>query len=489
MSQLTAVDTTFLHVESGRTVAHIGGLGIVDPAECPGGALTREAVVELVRQRAHLARPLRRKLSAAPLGIDRPYWIEDPDFDPSWHVHEVGLPAPGTDLQLGEAIARLHERPLDRRRPLWELYLVQGLNGGRAALFAKVHHAASDGVLGAELLTALLDVDPEPKPVRAVGRPPESEEPERPPNPLRMLGLGLAKAAIHPLHTARSIARTAPYLDQIPVVGQYPGADLMARAAHTVLRRDSPPRLPRLTPPRTPFDGPIGARRSFAFGSVPLSDIRRLRRALGVSVNDIVMATCATALRRWLLKRDVLPGQPLVAAVPVSLRRGGPGCDGANRLSAMIAPLPTHIADPAERFAAVHTAMGTVKRRFVTTSAGDWFEELSGMVPGAFSAMATRVALQVAPAFVQPANLMISNVPGPQVPLYICGARVLAYYPASVISDLTGGVNITVFSYNGSLDIGIVACPDLVPGNWDLIDYMRDGLEELKILADALPQA
>jgi diacylglycerol O-acyltransferase len=488
MSQLTAVDTNFLHVESGRTVAHIGGLGIVDPMECPGGVLTREAVVELVRQRAHLARPLRRKLAAAPLGIDRPYWIEDTDFDPSWHVHEVGLPAPGTDLQLGEEIARLHERPLDRRRPLWELYLVQGLQGGRAALFAKVHHAAIDGVLAAELLTALLDVGPEPRPVPAAEEPEGLEEPERqerPPGPLRMVGLGLAKAALHPLHTARSIARTVPYLDQIPVVGQYPGADLMARAAHTVLRRDSPPRLPRLTPPHTPFNGPIGARRSFAFGSVPLSDIRQLRHALGVSVNDIVMAMCTTALRRWLVKRDALPDRPLVAAVPVSLRRSGSGRDGGNRLSAMIAPLPTHIADPAERFETVHTAMRTVKRRFVSTSAGDWFEELSGMVPGAFSGMATRMALQVAPALVQPANLMISNVPGPQLPLYICGARVLAYHPASVISDLTGGVNITVFSYNGSLDIGIVACPDLMPGSWDLIDYLRDALEELKVLADA----
>jgi diacylglycerol O-acyltransferase len=190
-------------------------------------------------------------------------------------------------------------------------------------------------------------------------------------------------------------------------------------------------------------------------------------------------------LRRWLDKRDALPDQPLVAAVPVSMRRGASARDRANRLSAMIAPLPTHIADPAERFEAVHSTMATVKRRFVSTSAGEWFEQLSGMVPGAFSAMATRMALQVAPALVQPANLMISNVPGPQLPLYICGARVLAYHPASVISDLTGGVNITVFSYNGSLDIGIIACPDLVPGGWDLIDYLRDALEELKILANA----
>jgi WS/DGAT/MGAT family acyltransferase len=485
MNQLTAVDTNFLNLESGRTVAHIGGLGIMDPTLSPGGRLTREAVVELVRQRAHLTEPLRRKLAPAPFGIDRPYWVEDTGFDPSWHVHEVGLPAPGSDLQLGEEIARLHERPLDRRRPLWELYLVQGLAGGRVALYLKVHHAAIDGVLAAELLTVLLDVGPEAPPVPAP--PPGDHEPEQPPGTLEMVGAGLAKAALHPLRAARSLVRAAPYLDQIPGIGQYPGAGLVTRTAQAVLRRDTRgmPAMPRLTAPRTPFNGPIGARRSFAFGSLPLDDVQQVRRSLDVSVNDVVIAMSATALRRWLLKRDALPDQPLIAAVPVSLRKGGRGCDGANRLSAMIAPLPTHIDDPDERFEAVRRSMRAIKRRFVTASAGGWFEEISSILPAAFSGPATRAAIQLAPSFVQPVNLMISNVRGPQLPLYMSGARVLTYYPASVISDLTGGVNITVFSYAGSLDIGIVACPDLVPDVWDLIDYLRDALEELKILADS----
>ncbi|MGH3388131.1 MAG: WS/DGAT/MGAT family O-acyltransferase [Actinomadura sp.] len=482
MNQLSAVDTNFLHLENGRTVAHIGGLGIVDPTLCPGGRLTREAVVELVRQRAHLTGPLRRKLAAAPFGIDRPYWIDDAGFDPAWHVHEVGLPTPGSDLQLAEEIARLHERPLDRRRPLWELYLVQGLAGGRAALYLKVHHAAIDGVLAAELLTVLLDVGPEPPPMPA----PDVREPERPPSTAEMVGAGLAGAALHPFRAARSIARTAQYLDQVPGIGQYPGAGLVTRAARTVLRRGARgvPGMPRLTAPRTPFDGPIGARRGFAFGSLPLADVQRVRRSLDVSVNDVVIAMSTTALRRWLLKRDALPDRPLVAAVPVSLRKGGQGCDGANRLSAMIAPLPTHIDDAGERFEAVRRSMRTVKRRFVAASAGGWFEELSGIVPAAFSGAATRAAMRLAPVLMQPVNVMISNVRGPQLPLYMSGARVLDYHPASVVSDLTGGVNITVFSYAGNLDIGIVACPDLVPDVWEPIDYLRDALEELKILAD-----
>jgi diacylglycerol O-acyltransferase / wax synthase len=488
MNQLTAVDANFLNLESDRTVAHIGGLGIVDPSRCPGGRLTREAVVELVRQRAHLARPLRRKLRSAPLGIDRPYWIEDPDFDPSWHVHEVGLPAPGTDLQLGEEIARLHERPLDRRRPLWELYLVQGIAGGRAGLYLKVHHAAIDGVLAAELLTVLLDVGPEPPAAPTPRERAPEPVPERPPSAVEMVGAGLVRTALHPLRAARSIARSAPYLDQIPGIGQYPGTGLVARTAHRVLRRDGRgiPEMPRLTTPRTPFDGPIGARRGFAFGSLPLEEVHRVRRSLDVSVNDIVIAMATTALRRWLLKRDALPDRQLVAAVPVSLRKAGnSGCAGANRLSAMIAPLPTHLDDPDERFDAVRQSMRTVKRRFVAAAAGDWFEELSALVPAALSGPATRVAVQLAPLFKQPVNLMISNVRGPRLPLYLSGAQVLNHYPASVISDLTGGVNITVFSYADSLDIGIVACPNLVPDGWELIDYLRDALEELKILADA----
>lgn len=480
MSQLTAVDTNFLNVESGRTVAHIGGLGILDPTRCPGGKLTREAVVELVRQRVHLAKPLHRKLSTVPLGIDRPYWAEDTDFDASWHVHEVGLPAPGTDQQLGEEVARLHERPLDRRRPLWEVYVVQGLEGGRAAVFSKVHHAAVDGVLSTELLAALLDIGPQPRSVPA----PDDSAPERPPSALRMVGTGLAKAAVHPLRAACSMVRTAPYLDQIPVVGHYPGANLVTHAVRTVLRRGGTPKPPRLSTPWTPFNGPIGPRRNFAYGSLPLDDVKQVRRALGVSVNDIVMTMCTTALRRWLLKRDALPDRPLITVVPVSLRKGGPG-HGGNRLSAMIAPLPTHLDAPGERFEAVRESMRVVKRRFVATSAENWFEELSSMVPAAFSGVATRVALQIVPALVQPVNLMISNVPGPQLPLYLCGAQVLSYHPASVISDLTGGVNITVFSYDGSLDVGIMACSDLVPDVWDLIDYLRDALEELKILADS----
>lgn len=502
MSQLTAVDANFLNVETSTTHAHIAGLGIVDPATCPGGRLTAEAAVRLVRERAHLAaRPLRQRLAGVPLGIDRPYWADDPTFDPAQHIFEVGLPAPGDDVQLAEAVAMLHERPLDRGRPLWEMAIIHGLAEGRTAVYVKVHHAAIDGVLAAETLAALLDLSPEPREL-----PPDEVEPQRAPGRAAMLGTGLLRAALHPVRGARSLARTVPYLDEIPMIGQIPGAGLVTQALQGMLGQGGTPQLPRISAPPTPFNGTIGPRRSVAYGELPLDEVKSIRGALGGSVNDVVMALVAAALRRWLDKRGELPEQPLVAAVPVSLRKdsgraggskggeaggsqagGGDGgkAAGGNQVSVMLAPLATHLADPAERFAAVRRDMEAVKRRFVASS-GNWLEGISDLLPAPLAGPLTRLALQAVPStYLRQINLVVSNVPGPQFPLYLCGARVLGYYPISVISDVTGGVNVTVFSYDGKLNIGIVACRDMIPDAWELIDYLDDALDELKGLIEA----
>jgi diacylglycerol O-acyltransferase len=482
MSQLTAMDANFLNIEGGTLVAHIGGLGILDTSSCPGGRLTRGDMVELVRERAHLAKPIRQRLAEVPFGIDRPYWIDDPHFDPAGHIREVALPYPGDEQQLGDEIARLHETPLDRRRPLWELYLVQGLAGGLTAIYVKVHHAAIDGVLAAETLAALLDLSPEPRDLPA-----PQDELQRAPGSLTMLRTGLLKNVTHPIRSTRALVRTATHLDQIPGLGQYPGMDWVSRALQTVMRVETNgrPRVPRLSAPPTPFNGTISARRRFAYGSLPLEEIKFVRKYLGGSVNDVVMALCASALRRWLIEHDALPDQPLVAAVPVSLRQNpGETCEtGGNRLAAMIAPLATHVADHRERFDAVREGMRVVKRRFVASSGG-WLHELSHLVPAPIAGVATRMAMQFVPqSILRSTNLVMSNVPGPQIPLYIRGAKVLGYYPVSVISDVTGGLNITVFSYNGNIDVGIVACPDMVPDVWKMIDYMGEALDELKTLA------
>jgi diacylglycerol O-acyltransferase / wax synthase len=471
MRQLSALDAQFLNIESGGTVAHIAGLAILDASE-----LTLDDLLDLVRRRLHRIEQFRWRLVEVPLGLDHPYWTEDPDFDLEFHVREIALPSPGTDEQLAEQVARLHQRPLDRRRPLWEMYLVQGLEGGRSAMYAKVHHALIDGVSAAQIVAALLDLEPSPVEEDA----PEEPRPGRPPGPWEMLAGAAARAAVHPLRTAGTLLRAVPHLDAMPVVGRLPGIGLVAETGRTAARTGEVPPAFDLSVPRTPFNGPITPHRRVAFGSLPLEEVKQVRRALGISVNDVIMTLCATALRRWLIDHDALPDRPLVAAVPVSTRELEDDAHG-NLISAMFTPVPTHVADPAERVAAVRTTMDSAKQRLGATP-GRWMEELTAVVPPAFGSLAARALYRLAPAALPPVNLVISNVPGPQFPLYLSGTRVLGYFPISVISDVSGGLNITVFSYDGNVDIGIVACRDMVPDVWNVLTYMREALEELKDL-------
>ncbi|GAA4616329.1 wax ester/triacylglycerol synthase family O-acyltransferase [Actinoallomurus liliacearum] len=476
MRQLSALDAQFLNVESRGTVAHIAGLAVLDPSGAPGGRLTLDDLMELMRRRLPLVRQFRWRLAEVPLGLDHPYWIEDPDFDLEYHVREIALPEPGDDRQLAEQVARLHQRPLDRARPLWEMYLVQGLRGGRIALYAKIHHALIDGVAAAQIVAALLDLEPEPRQVDVADR----WRPERPPGAWSLLAGAAARAAVHPLRTTGGLLRAVPFLDTFPLVGRLPGVGVLTGALRTAARTGEVPPQADLTAPRTPFNGTVTRHRRVAVGSLPLDEVKKVRHALGVSVNDVVMALCASALRRWLIDHDALPGRPLIAAVPVSTRSLDDDAHG-NQVSAMFTPLPTHLADPRDRIAETHATMTTAKRRLVATP-DRWLEELTAVVPPAFGGLAARALLRLAPSAVPPINLVISNVAGPQFPLYLCRAEVLAYHPLSVVSDLSGGLNITVFSYNGNLDIGLTACREMVPDVWRLIDHLADALEELKRL-------
>jgi WS/DGAT/MGAT family acyltransferase len=476
MRQLSALDAQFLNIESGGTVAHIAGLAILDASRTPAGALTLEDLLALVRRRLSRIEQFRWRLAEVPLGLDHPYWTEDPDFDLEFHVREIALPAPGCDEQLAEQLARLHQRPLDRRRPLWEMYLVQGLAGGRTAMYAKVHHALIDGVSAAQIVAALLDLAPD-APETGVE---DDWHPGPGPGQWQMLAGAAARAAVHPLRTAGALLRAVPHLDVLPIVGRLPGIGLLAGTGRTAARTGAVPPPPSLRAPRTPFNGPVTPHRRVAFGSLPLEEIKQVRRALDISVNDVIMALCASALRRWLVDHDALPDRPLVAAVPVSTRELEDGSHG-NQISAMFTPVPTHLADPRERVEAVRNTMDTVKQRFVATP-DEWLKRLTAVVPPAFGSLAARALYRLAPAAVPPINLVISNVPGPQFPLYLCGAEVLGYFPISVISDVSGGLNITVFSYNGSVDVGIVACRDMVPDVWRIIDHLREALDELRAL-------
>ncbi|MFI7704915.1 wax ester/triacylglycerol synthase family O-acyltransferase [Nonomuraea sp. NPDC049480] len=475
MSQLSALDAQFLHFETATNVANIAGLAVLD------GDLNRTDLQNLLEQRLPYVPAMRRKLAQVPLGLDHPYWVQEDDLDLDYHVREIGLPPPGDDRQLAEQISRLHARRLDRARPLWEIYLIHGLSGGRMGLYTKIHHAAVDGIGGADVLAALLDISPEPAPPPAVA--PERDEP--PPGTAEMVVRGLARLALNPAHAVRFAARAVPHLDEIPVVSRIPGSHLVSGVARKLAGTGHAPELPTLPAPKTPFSGPVSQHRRFAFVSLPLEEIKQVRKAFGVTVNDVVMAVCAGALRRWLAAHGGVPRQPLVAGVPFSLREAGVEGRG-NQVAIMTAPLAVHVDDPVARLHQVRRAMHRIKDRFSLAPAR-WLREFSESMPAALMGLASRSAFALVGETVPPINVIVSNVPGPQFPLYVCGRRLLTHYPVSVITDMSGGVNITAFSYDGSLDIGVVTDRRMVPDAWELTGHLRDALEELRNAESTLP--
>src|SRR4051812_6678728 len=266
MRQLTSLDAQFLALETARQTGHVGGLAILDPSTAPGGTLTCTDLQVLLAERLPLLPPLRWRLAEVPLGLDYPYWVEDDDFDLEFHVREIGLAPPGSDSQLAEQVARIFSRPLDRKRPLWELYLIHGLPDGRVAVLTKIHHALIDGISGAEIMGLLLDLSPE-------GRAP-ADEPIRfgdpHPGELAMLGRGLMGLPRYPLRLARSLPRTLPNVDDVPAIfGGIPGASTVGRLARVARRAAGAdpaiPERPKMAAPKTTFNGRISPHRRFVF--------------------------------------------------------------------------------------------------------------------------------------------------------------------------------------------------------------------------------
>ena len=381
MQQLTGLDAFFLTLETPHSTGHVGGVSVLDPrgAREP---LTLARLTGLVAERLPLAPPvLRRKLLHVPFDLDQPYWVDDPDFDIEYHIRELALPRPGSEAQLTEQVARLHARPLDKTRPLWEIYLITGLARRRIAVYTKIHHAAIDGVSGAELLTVLLDLSPDGRGIPA-GAP---FRPAAAPNRAVLSVLAAARLAWRPVQTVRltgGVVRVLPALAPAlsPVVGGLLGLDRGdGGVIHTAAGRA----------PGTPFNQPITPHRRVAFRSVPLDEVKAVKNAFGFSVNDVVLAMCAGALRRWLTGHDALPELPLVAMIPVSVR--DPGSEGAmgNKVSAMLATLPTHAADAAARLRIAHAATAIAKAQQAAIPQG-LVDQITDFAPPALAARAAR---------------------------------------------------------------------------------------------------
>lgn len=479
MQQLTGIDANFLYMETGATVGHVCGVALLDP-DTGDGELTFEAVRAVVEGRLPLLPPLRRRLVEVPFGIDRPWWADDPDFDLDFHVRELALPTPGDDQQLAEQVARIASRALDRSRPLWELYLFSGLSGGRMALMVKFHHAMLDGVAGAELLTTLLDT------TRTPPEPPAPQPWDAPPVPgeLEMWARGLAHLSLQPLKALdfqRRLLRTLPRSTRFYSRKAVPALTNLSRLMSGGGSPDGQLLAgPPMVAPRTSFNRPITPHRRWAFGSASLDAVKEVKAAYGVTVNDVVMAACAGALRRWLQVHDELPDQPLLAMVPLSVRTPEQQGQYGNRVSAMIAALPTHLADPVDRLMAVHDAMRAAKEQHSAIGA-ETLQDVTQFTVPALATRAARVAAQmrVMDYVNPPYNLVISNVPGPRTPLYLAGATLLGYYPVSVVADGLG-LNMTVQSYLDHLDFGLVSDRELVPDLWDLLGHLKGAIDELR---------
>ena len=504
MRQLTGLDSSFLTMETSSQYGHLASLTIFDLADWSTDRTFYEAIGATIEQRIHLIPLLRRRLLEVPLGLDHPYWIEDPDFDLEFHVRNLALPVPGSDEQLAEQVARLIARPLDRTRPLWEIYVIDGLaNDGpspRVAMLTKFHQCAIDGLHGVEMLTTLLDSEPGGREVTPTRK---QWMPDRTPSPLELLARTAFSSANLPVRSVRllqklvgsivSAARASELGAAVasPVTGplaHIPGVGSLLSIPAQLARRlggatDMLPLLPNRPAPKTPFNHAITPHRRYAFRTFPLDDAKVVRRAFGVALNDVVLAVCAGALRKYLEERDLLPNDPLVAMIPVSVTSGTDADAHSTHVSAVLSSLHTNLSDPVARLLSIHETVGGLKDMQRAVPA-HLLTDITHFAPPAVAALASRIVTRarVSDRLNPPFNVVISNIPGPNVPLYCSGARLRHFFPVSTIVD-GQGLSITAQSYCGSLDFGVVACRELVPDTWHLCELLEESLAELVVAA------
>ncbi len=487
MRQLTSLDVQFLALENERTHGHVGSIAIYDPSTAPGGVVTLDDVKRVLRERMHLLAPFRWKLVHVPFSLDHPYWTDDPNLDLDYHVRELALPAPGDRRQLAEQTARIFERRLDRDHPLWEIYLIHGVDGGeRIGLLTKIHHAALDGLSGAEILVTLLDLEPTGREIP----PPESREPEENiPGRFELFARGLTATPRRSLRALRSMPSTLPNLDLVPTLRSVPGVNTIAGAARTVSGlvpgHAADPAVGKLLAPKTSLNRRISAHRRIALTTISLTDVKRIKNHFGVTVNDVIIAITAGAVREWLLEHDDLPAEPLLAMVPVSVRLPEEFGTFGNRVSTFTVPIPTNEHDPARRVQCAHEDMLQAKERHKLTPRMLMEQANEGIPPVLLARTAkTLLSLSGSGQINPPLNVVISNIPGSPVPLYCAGARLEANFPLSVITDGMG-LNLTIISYLDGIDFGIIADREEVPDVWFLAEEVERAFEELLELLPA----
>ncbi len=476
MERLSGMDAFFLYVETPTQHMHVTLVAVLDPEGIRGG-YDFERMRRHIAARVPLVPPLLRRLVPVPLRLHHPVWVIDPDFDIEHHVHRAALPSPGGDRELAELTAQIASIPLDRSRPLWELWLVEGLEGGKIALIAKLHHSSIDGVAGVEQMVNFFDLEPypaEPVEVPAI-------EPEPIPSDAELLGLAAASRARSMLDIGSLVTRTV-------------GSVLAVRRRRAVsddLENEWGPgaglgkgATPLVCPP-SPFNGAISGQRRVAFARLSLDDIKKVKATMNATVNDVILAVCAGAIRELLDRKGVLPAEPLVAACPVNVRTEDQKGRADNRVSAMFTLLHTDIGDPLERLAATHRAARAAKDEhamFGSDTLQSWAEIADPNVASWLSSLysSSGIADRHRPAI----NVMVSNLPGPPFPLYLAGAELQRAYPMGQVIEGVG-LNITVMSYRNWVDIGFMAAANLVPDVWDLADQIEPAFDELADAAAA----
>jgi diacylglycerol O-acyltransferase len=458
MERLSGLDASFLYLESSAQLMHVCGVLLLDPSTVPEG-YSFERLREDLEKRVVAIPAFRRRLHQVPLGLDHPVWVDDADFDIDRHLHRVAVPAPGGTAELTEVCAHMAGIPLDRSRPLWEMCVIEGLASGQVAVFTKMHHATVDGVSGSNMISVLCSLEPDAPLLEAEGGRVSPGDP----SDLELFARGVLSTVRRPFNAFGLIGPTASLLTR------------------TVQRaRQGTAMAAPLTAPRTPFNGNISGRRSVAFADMPLHRIKEIKRSVdGATVNDVVLAVSGGALRRYLERRDALPAASLLASVPVSVH-GAPGRGGGtNKVSSLFARLGTDVADPVDRLRRLATANANAKAHHKAIPA-DTLQQWAQFAAPRTMALGVRMVAGLRLADKGPVihNLVISNVPGPPVPLYFMGARIDALYPLGPVFH-GAGLNVTVMSSNGTLHVGLIGCRDAIPDIGILAEQFTAELDAL----------